>query len=307
MNNQNNNELQTFFYNNKKIRTAVKDGYLLWILKDVCDTLGLAEPHRVAARLDEDDRTQMTVIDALGRNQETIVVNESGLYNVILRSDKPEAKRFKRWITHEVLPSIRKFGAYITPEKLSELENNPDALPRLIKRIQQDKIRIETLQDQVKEQTAKVALANAFLSTGETVTVGEFAKVLNSNGVDIGQNRLFKILRDNGFIMKLESSQFNTPTQKASDMKLLRVVRRATVGESGGVSFSKTTQITTKGQLYFINFFLTKSENEESKDRLSTYKDYLTSKPKNLKNREGGKDHRPTNLINFNNLQKKKG
>jgi anti-repressor protein len=265
----------------------MQDGEPCFVLKDLCEVLELSNARMIADRLDKDDVSLAYVIDSVGRQQQTNVVNESGLYDVILRSDKSEAKKFKRWITKDILPSIRKFGAYITPEKLNELENNPDALPQLIKRIQQDKIRIETLQDQVKEQTAKVVLANAFLSTGETVTIGEFAKILNSNGVDIGQNRLFQILRDSGFIMKLESSQFNAPTQKATDMKLLKVVRRVTANESGDVSFSKTTQITAKGQLYFTNFFLTKPKNKEIEDAPS--------------------NHKTTNLINFNNLQKKKG
>lgn len=106
-------DLKVFEYEDHEVRTVEKDGETWWVLKDVCNVLGLAEPHRVATRLDEDDRTQMTVTDSLGRNQDTIVINESGLYAVILRSDKPEAKPFKRWVTHKVLPSIRKTGAYM--------------------------------------------------------------------------------------------------------------------------------------------------------------------------------------------------
>ena len=106
------NDLQVLFYEGNKVRMVEMNGEPWWVLKDVCDVLALTEPHRVATRLDEDDRTQMTVTDSLGRNQDTTVVNESGLYNVIFRSDKPEAKKFKRWVTHEVLPSIRKTGGY---------------------------------------------------------------------------------------------------------------------------------------------------------------------------------------------------
>ena len=109
------NELQIFNYEQQEIRTIFQDDELWWVLKDVCDVLGLTESHRVAARLDEDDRTQMTVTDSLGRNQDTTVINESGLYNIILLSRKPEAKKFKRWVTHEVLPAIRKHGGYLTP------------------------------------------------------------------------------------------------------------------------------------------------------------------------------------------------
>lgn len=106
-------ELQTLQYHpTVEVRMVMQDGELWWVLLDVCKVLGMSEPHRVAARLDEDERTQSTVIDSIGRKQETTIVNESGLYSVILRSDKPEAKAFKRWITHEVLPSIRRTGTY---------------------------------------------------------------------------------------------------------------------------------------------------------------------------------------------------
>ena len=109
------NEIKIFNYQDKEVRTVQQDNNTWWVLKDVCEVLGLLETHRVSARLDKDERTQMTVTDSLGRNQKTTVVTESGLYNVILRSDKPEAKAFKRWVTHDVLPSIRKTGSYTAP------------------------------------------------------------------------------------------------------------------------------------------------------------------------------------------------
>jgi prophage antirepressor-like protein len=124
------NESLTFFYNERKVRTVIKNGEPWFVLKDVCEIIGLSSPHKVVERLDEDERNQIPLTDNLDRRQNTTVVSEAGLYKVILRSDKPEADRLMRFITHEVLPSIRKFGAYITPEKLSELENNPDALPQ---------------------------------------------------------------------------------------------------------------------------------------------------------------------------------
>jgi anti-repressor protein len=273
-----NNEIKTLLYNNQKIRTIQKDGQIHWVVKDACDTFGAKHRTRLMQNLDEDEKGYTQMVTPLGL-QEMATVNESRLYSLLfamrpvkargvskeyIENRQQKLKLFKRWITHEVLPSIRKFGVYITPEKLSELENNPDALPQLIRKIRKDQVIIETLQEQVKEYTDKVTLANAFLTEGETITIGEFAKILNSNGVNIGQNRLFQMLRDNKFIMKTDS-QFNEPTQKASDMKLLRVVRRTVINESGRASFSKTTQVTAKGQLYFTNFFLKKTENEKSK------------------------------------------
>ena len=115
------NDLQIFIYGGEQLRTIQQPDGLWWVLRDVCQVLGLAEPHRVASRLDDDEkgRTQMTTP---GGTQEVTIINEPGLYAVILRSDKPEAKAFKRWVTHEVLPSIRRTGAYgVPPERLAHL------------------------------------------------------------------------------------------------------------------------------------------------------------------------------------------
>lgn len=131
-------KLQVFNYEGKEIRTVEKDGEFWWVRKDVCAVLGLTEPHRVAARLDEDERTQSTVIDSMGREQKTTVINEAGLYNVILRSDKPEAKNFKRWVTHEVLPTIRKHGAYLTPGTLEAAILNPDTMIQLCQQLKSE-------------------------------------------------------------------------------------------------------------------------------------------------------------------------
>lgn len=109
------NELQIFSYESNEVRTVMRNGEPWFCLVDVCRVLALAEPHRVANRLDKDERTQMTVTDSLGRKQKNWFINESGLYGVILRSDKPEAKAFKRWVTHDVLPSIRQTGTYAQP------------------------------------------------------------------------------------------------------------------------------------------------------------------------------------------------
>ena len=120
------NELQVFSYEGNEIRTVQRGDGTWWVLKDVCEVLDLTSPHKVAERLDDDEKGR-SLIPTLGGSQELTVVSESGLYNVILRSDKPEAKKFKRWVTHDVLPTIRKHGAYVTPAKLEELMNDPDA------------------------------------------------------------------------------------------------------------------------------------------------------------------------------------
>ena len=119
------NGLQIFKYNSAEVRTVIKGGEPWWVLKDVCAVLGLSDTNKVADRLDDDELTRIKFVSG-GQNREMYAVNESGLYNVILRSDKPEAKAFKRWVTHEVLPSIRKHGAYMTPEILHKATSDPD-------------------------------------------------------------------------------------------------------------------------------------------------------------------------------------
>lgn len=115
------NELQVFTYNGNEVRTVQKDGEPWWVLKDVCEVLGIGQAIRVAERLEEDEVSQTHLTDALGRRQATYIINESGLYNVILRSDKPEAKPFRKWVTSEVLPAIRKTGGYITRETSEQI------------------------------------------------------------------------------------------------------------------------------------------------------------------------------------------
>lgn len=126
------NELQIFNYNGGEVRTVQKDGEPWFVLKDVCDVLELTTPARVAERLDGDEVSLAHLTDSLGRTQPTTIINESGLYNVILRSDKPEAKPFRKWVTSEVLPSIRKHGAYMTPETLEAAILSPDYLLKVV-------------------------------------------------------------------------------------------------------------------------------------------------------------------------------
>lgn len=140
------NELQVFTYQNNDVRTIERDGEPWFVLKDICEVLALGSPHKVAERLDEDERNQIPVIDSIGRQQETTVINKSGLYNVILRSDKPEAKPFRKWVTSEVLPSIRKHGAYMTPETLEAAILNPDTMIRLCTALKEEQDKRKVLE-----------------------------------------------------------------------------------------------------------------------------------------------------------------
>lgn len=142
------NSLQIYKYKDSELRTIEKDDGLWWVLKDVCDVLGLSNPTMIASRLDEDERAKFD----LGRQGETNIINESGLYNVILRSDKPEAKNFKRWVTHEVLPSIRRHGAYMSEKTLEQALTSPDFLIQLATQLKDETDKRKALEGKTKAQ-----------------------------------------------------------------------------------------------------------------------------------------------------------
>jgi len=250
------NELQVFSYEGKEVRTIQRDGEPWWVLKDVCDVLELSNARMIADRLDEDDVSLAYVTDSLGRQQQTNIVNESGLYSVILRSDKPEAKTFKRWITREVLPQIRKHGAYITTSKLEEIMNDPDAWIELLTALKEERQEKERLQMQAVQDKPKVVFADAVSVSDGTILIGELAKILKGNGIEIGQNRLFERLRQDGFLIKRKGTDYNAPTQKAMELGLFKVKETAITHSDGHVTISKTTKVTGRGQQYFVNYFL---------------------------------------------------
>jgi anti-repressor protein len=253
--------LQVFSYEENEVRTVKKGSDILWILKDVCGILGIEKYRDAAARLDDDER-EPVLVDTLGGRQEMIAVTESGLYSIILLSRKPEAKKFKRWVTHEVLPTIRKHGAYVTPAKLEELMNDPDSWIKVLTALKEERAAKERLQLEATESKPKVIFADAVSVSEGTILIGELAKILKGNGIEIGQNRLFEKLRQDGYLIKRKGTDYNAPTQRAMDLGLFRVKETAITHSDGHVTISKTTKVTGKGQQYFINLFLGKGVNE---------------------------------------------
>ncbi len=256
-----NNELQVFSYEGNELRTVRRGDEILWVLKDVCTVLGLSDTNKVAERLDGDELTRIKFVSG-GQAREMYAVNESGLYNVILRSDKPEAKKFKHWVTHEVLPSIRRHGAYITPAKLEEIMNDPDAWIKVLTALKEERAAKERLQIQAEEDKPKVVFADAVSVSDGAILIGELAKILKGNGVEIGQNRLFEKLRQDGYLIKRQGTDYNAPTQRAMELGLFKVKETAITHSDGHVTISKTTKVTGKGQQYFINLFLGKGVTE---------------------------------------------
>lgn len=252
------NELQVFSYEGNEVRTVQRGGEPWWVLRDVCDILEIGNSGNVAARIDDDEKGIHTV-DTLGGKQELTIISESGLYSTILLSRKPEAKKFKRWITHEVLPAIHKHGAYVTSAKLEEMISDPDAWIKLLSALKDERASKECLQLEAAQNEPKVVFANAVSVSNGTILIGELAKILKGNGIEIGQNRLFEKLRQDGYLIKRQGTDYNAPTQRAMELGLFRVKETAITHSDGHVTISKTTKVTGRGQQYFINLFLGRS------------------------------------------------
>lgn len=245
------NDIKTF--NNPEfgsIRTVEVDGKPYFVGKDVAEILGYSNPRdAINKRVDEKDKG-VAKCDTLGGAQDLTVINESGMYSLILSSKLPSAKRFKHWVTSEVLPSIHKSGGYIAgQEQMTDSELMAKALLVARKQIDERNAQIESMRP-------KAIFADAVSASDTTILIGELAKLLRQNGVDIGQNRLFSWLRENGYLIKRNGTDYNTPTQKSQELGILSVKETVINHSDGSMKITKTTKVTGKGQQYFINKFL---------------------------------------------------
>ena len=250
------NNLQIF--NNDQfgqIRTTVKDGAPLFVAADVCRALEISKYRDAVSRLDEDERGSFEV-DTPGGTQKMTAVTESGLYSLVLGSRKPEAKAFKRWITHEVLPTIRQTGGYVSDEQQFVNTYLPFADASTKALFGQTLAQLRAANEQLEQQKPKVLFADAVSAAHTSILVGELAKLLKQNGVDIGQHRLFQYLRENGYLIKRRGSDYNMPTQYAMERGWFEIKETAITHGDGHTSVNKTPKVTGKGQQYFINLFL---------------------------------------------------
>lgn len=255
------NNLQTWNYENSEIRTVEKDGEPWWVLADVCKVLEISNSRNVSSRLETDEKG-VTLVDTLGGTQQMTVINESGLYAVILRSDKPQAKPFRKWVTNEVLPSIRKHGAYMTDQTLEQALTSPDFLIQLATQLKEEKEQRKQLEVKVEQDRPKVLFADSVSASKTSILVGELAKILKQNGVDTGQTRLFAWMRENGYLIKRRGNDYNMPTQRAMEMKLFEVKETSVTHSDGHISVNKTPKVTGKGQVYFVNKIMAKRNRQ---------------------------------------------
>lgn len=239
-----------------EIRTVTIDDEPWFVGKDVADILGYQNGSRdINRHVDEEDRCKVMVFDG-NQDKETIVINESGLYSLVLSSKLASAKRFRKWVTSEVLPSIRKNGGYIAgQEHLSDDELMAKAVLVAQKKIEEKDKVIEQQRLKIEADKPKTIFADAVSASNTSILIGDLAKLICQNGVQTGQKRLFEWMRENGYLIKSGTSR-NMPTQKAADMGLFEVKETTITNPDGSVRVTRTTKVTGKGQQYFINKFL---------------------------------------------------
>lgn len=243
-----------------QIRTAGDAEQPIFCLADVCKVLTL-DASQVMKRLDDGVVTIHPIYDSLGRKQSANFVNEDGLYDVILDSRKPEAKAFRKWVTSEVLPSIRKHGAYMTEATIENVMNDPDSWIKLLTNLKEEKVKRKLaeekaalLEEVTKEQAPKVVFANAVAGSTNSILIGEFAKILRQNGIEMGERRLFQWLRENNYLGR-RGDRYNVPNQEYIERGYF-TLKTNTFSVNGEMKTRNTTKITGKGQEYFINKFL---------------------------------------------------
>ena len=251
--------IQVFNYEQNEIRTVEHEGGIWFVAKDVCDVLGFGNPRQAINTHIDDDEKDVQNLDTPGGVQQMTIINESGLYTLALRSNKPNAKQFRKWVTGTVLPSIRKTGFYATPDTAQKIINDPDTFIKVLQELKSQQEKAQLLEAKINDDRPKVIFAEAVNSSNDSILIGNLAKILRQNGVNIGQNRLFAWLRDNGYLIKKRGALHNMPTQSSMDKGYFEVKTTIIHNPDGSTRITRTTKVTGKGQVYFVNLFL--SEN----------------------------------------------
>lgn len=251
------NELQIFNHPDfGRVRTIDEDRTILFCGKDVASALGYKSPKdAITAHCKGAVKRRLPTTSG---EQEMSFIPESDLYRLVFSSKLPTAEKFTDWVTSEVLPSIRKHGAYMTPETLQAAILNPDTMIQLCQQLKAEQEKSSALQKENDAMQPKALFADSVAASGSTVLVGELAKILRQNGVDMGEKRLFNWMRENGYLIKRNGTDYNMPTQRSMDMGLFRIKETVVTHCDGHTTVTKTTKVTGKGQQYFINLFLKK-------------------------------------------------
>ena len=241
-------------------RVIMQNGDPWFVAADISRALGYRNGPDMIRMLDDDEKGTH-LVRTPGGEQGMSILSEAGLYSAILRSQREESKVFKRWITHDVVPSIRRHGMYATPQTVEAMLADPDTAITLLQTLKRERILRTALEAQAAIDRPKVAFADAVDASQTSILLGDFAKILHQNGIDIGPRRLFEWMRERGYLMKFGSS-CNMPTQRSMEMKLFEIKERTINNPDGSIRITKTPKLTGKGQIYFVNLFKKATEAE---------------------------------------------
>lgn len=249
------NEIQNFNFNGSQVRALTIDNEPYFVGKDVAEILGYKNTRDALNKhVDKEDKNTVAIRDGITRgNPNQTMINESGLYSLILSSKLPSAKQFKHWVTSEVLPAIHKHGAYMTDAKAFDVVHNESGLADLL---QQAADQLKQKDIQIEKMKPKALFADAITESHTSILVGELAKILRQNGIDIGQKRLFKWLRNNHYLISRKGTDWNMPTQYSMNLGLFEIKESSHINGNGVNVITKTPKVTGKGQKYFVNKFL---------------------------------------------------
>ncbi len=237
-----------------KIRTVIKDGDVWFVGKDIAEILGYYETNDMTRWLEDDEKETIKDFDPeeIGVSNKVrmiTLINESGLYNAVFNSKKQEAKKFKKWVTSEVLPAIRKHGGYLTPQKIEDILSNPDTIIRLATDLKEEREKRLQAEKKIELDKPKVMFAEAVESFVDSILVREMAKLLSKNGINLGEKKFYQWLRDNKYVQLT----CNEPTQRAVNLGVLELKEGMRFGKNKTLVPCFTTKVTGKGQIYFMN------------------------------------------------------
>lgn len=255
-------ELRLFENNEFEIRTTTINNEPYFAMNDICKILEIANPRNVKARLNKDGVHTMDGVDTLGRKTDVTIISEANLYKLAFQSRKPQAERFTDWVTSEVLPAIRKHGAYMSEEVIEKTLSDPDYLIKLATNLKEEKAKRALVEAENEKNKPKVLFADAVSASSRSCLMGELAKMISQEAIrqgridgKIGQNKLFAWMRNNGYLCK-SGERKNQPLQQYVEQGLFEMKKGSYVDSRGANVVTTTTKVTGKGQIYFINKFL---------------------------------------------------
>lgn len=238
------------------IRTVDVNNEPWFVGKDVCEALRYSNSRKALADHVKENHKGVTFCDTPGGKQQITIIDEAGLYSLVMRAKTEKAEAFQEWVTGEVLPAIRKHGGYLTPDKIEQALTDPDTIIKLATTLKEERAARQQAEANLQAAKPKVLFADAVSASDSTILIGDLAKILKQNGYNTGQKRLFQWLRDNGYLIKRQGADYNSPTQRSMELGLFRVKETPIIHADGHVTVNKTVKVTPKAQIYFANKFL---------------------------------------------------